>query len=68
MKNLAAVLIAAVLAAACGKGYYDMSPKQFESLITSNKKVHIIDVREPDEYLAGHIRGALNIPVSDTAA
>lgn len=68
MKKLAAVLIAAVLAAACGKGYYDMSPKQFESLITSNKKVHIIDVREPDEYLAGHIRGALNIPVSDTAA
>lgn len=68
MKKFAAVLIASVLAAACGKGYYDMSPKQFESLITSNRKVHVIDVREPDEYLAGHIRGALNIPVSDTAA
>ena len=38
MKKLAAVLIAAVLAAACGKGYYDMSPKQFESLITSKRK------------------------------
>lgn len=68
MKKLAVMLLITVLVAACGKGYYDMSPKQFESLITSNKKVHVIDVREPDEYLAGHIRGALNIPVSDTAA
>lgn len=68
IKKLASALLFLFLASACGKGYYDMSPKQFESLITSNKKVHVIDVREPDEYLAGHIRGALNIPVSDTAA
>ena len=27
----------------------------------------IIDVREPQEYQAGHIEGALNIPIGDLA-
>lgn len=55
-------------ATSCGNGYYDMSPKQFESLITSSQKVHIIDVRTEDEYAQGHIMGAINIPVNDTTA
>ena len=25
---------------------------------------HLIDVREPDEYTAGHVPGAVNIPLS----
>lgn len=55
-------------AAGCGKGYIDLPPMQFHSLITSNKKIRIVDVRTPEEYRAEHIRGALNMPVSDTAA
>lgn len=41
---------------------------QFYSLLTSNKKVHVIDVRTPQEYADEHIKGALNLPVADTAA
>lgn len=26
---------------------------------------HLIDVREPDEFAAGHARGAHNIPIAD---
>lgn len=28
----------------------------------------IVDVREPDEYTKGHIKGAINIPPSDILA
>ena len=28
----------------------------------------VIDVREPDEWVAGHIRGAIHIPVDDVLA
>ncbi|MBQ7060426.1 MAG: rhodanese-like domain-containing protein [Clostridia bacterium] len=30
----------------------------------STDGAHLIDVREPEEYRAGHIPGAVNIPVS----
>jgi rhodanese-related sulfurtransferase len=27
--------------------------------------INLVDVREPDEYVSGHIAGAINIPLSD---
>ena len=60
--------VCALLAVGCGKSYMDLPPMQFYSLLTSNKKVHVIDVRTPQEYADEHIKGALNLPVADTAA
>lgn len=63
-----AIAVAAVLSAACGKGYMDLPPRQFHSLITSNKKARLLDVRTAEEYAEEHLNGALNIPITaDTA-
>jgi rhodanese-related sulfurtransferase len=39
-----------------------MSPKEVSSL-TAEKKAVIVDVREDDEWQAGHIDGAIHIPL-----
>ncbi|MBQ1969180.1 MAG: rhodanese-like domain-containing protein [Flavobacteriales bacterium] len=62
------ILFTALIATSCSKSYYDMTPRQFESFINSCGKVHLIDVRTAKEYNAGHIKGAINIPVSDEIA
>ncbi len=41
-----------------------MNPKQISKLIESGEIV-IIDVREKDEWNAGHIQGALHIPLGE---
>lgn len=35
-----------------------------EEIIAGYRKAQLIDVREPDEFKRGHIRGARNIPLS----
>ena len=37
-------------------------PKKLHSLLLNNANIVIIDVRTPEEYLQGHIDGAINIP------
>ncbi len=37
-------------------------PKKLHSLLLNNANIVIIDVRTPEEYLKGHIYGAINIP------
>ena len=42
-----------------------ISKNEIEQLITSGKKVLIIDVRSKEEYLEQHVVGALNISFDD---
>ncbi|MEQ6375557.1 rhodanese-like domain-containing protein [Bacillaceae bacterium S4-13-58] len=40
-----------------------ITPREVEELLITNKEVNIIDVREVDEVAAGKIPGAINIPL-----
>lgn len=40
-----------------------MDQKQAMERIKNNKDIIILDVRTPDEYHAGHIKGAIVLPV-----
>lgn len=35
---------------------------ELEQLLDSG--VHVVDVREPDEYESGHVRGAVHVPLA----
>ena len=41
----------------------ELNPKELEILM-SQGKVLVVDVREPNEYAAGHIPGSVNYPLS----
>ena len=41
----------------------ELSYIQVRSAILANR-IHLIDVREPEEFSAGHIPGAVNLPLS----
>ena len=79
---LLAALLAIVLLAACGGGETaapaveeidlttlpdDVDVATVEA-IRQNPGVYLLDVREPDEYAAGHIPGITLIPMGEVAA
>ncbi len=39
-----------------------------EFMQIDNRNINLIDVREIDEYEAGHVAGAINIPLSEFAS
>lgn len=41
----------------------ELSPPELKSLLDAGKAL-VVDVREPDEFAAGHIAGAVNLPLS----
>lgn len=43
------------------KGYADLKVDEFEKMLTEDKTVQLVDVRTPEEYAVGHLRGAVNI-------
>ncbi len=76
----APVLLALVLAA-CGGQEPEPTPEEVDlatladdvdvatvAAIRDNPGVFLLDVREPDEYAAGHIPGITLIPMGDVAA
>ena len=45
----------------------DLSPQQVKDGLNAGR-VLLIDVREPDEFAAGHVPGAVNLPLSSFRA
>lgn len=43
------------------KGYSDLKVAEFESMLSDDQSVQLVDVRTPEEYAEGHLRGAINI-------
>jgi rhodanese-related sulfurtransferase len=43
--------------------HHEIGASSLHGMITANQVV-IVDVREPDEFAAGHIPGAINMPLS----
>ncbi len=41
----------------------DIDPRTLADLLERNMAL-VVDVREPDEFAAGHISGAINLPLS----
>jgi phage shock protein E len=69
-KSLPVMVVLSVLfsATAVVAQYLIISADQIAGSMTGEKKAALIDVRSPDEYQAGHIPGAVNIPVERIAA
>jgi rhodanese-related sulfurtransferase len=44
------------------------SAEQLQEALSKNHKILVVDVRGPQEFSAGHIPGAVNIPIDDLAA
>jgi rhodanese-related sulfurtransferase len=62
----AAALAGSLLLAqqAVGKSHPEISPQALNLLIESNQAPVILDVRSEEEFRAGHIPGAINLPVT----
>ena len=70
MKKLTILLLAAILLTACGKTngkeqeamYVHITAQEAKTIMDTEEGYVILDVREQDEYDAGHIPGAILIP------
>lgn len=45
----------------------ELTPRQLDSMLQQGRAL-VVDVREVDEFAAGHIPGAINMPLSDFRA
>ena len=43
------------------KGYKDLTVNEFETMLTQDQTVQLVDVRTPEEFAENHLPGALNI-------
>jgi len=50
-----------------GEPYYRVTLDEVMELYEADDTV-VVDVRRPDEYEAGHVKGAMHIPVDDVLA
>ena len=70
MKTLVFLLLAVMMLTACGQakendqgaGYVNITAEEAKEIMDSQEGYRILDVREQEEYDAGHIPGAILIP------
>ena len=75
MKKLVFLLLAVMLLTACGQDkendqgavYVNITAEEAKQIMDSEEGYIILDVREQDEYDAGHIPGAIVIPHEEIA-
>ena len=52
-----------------GEPYYRVDSNEASSMLDADSdNTVVVDVRRPDEYEGGHVKGALHIPVDDVLA
>jgi rhodanese-related sulfurtransferase len=70
LRRLAFALIAATLAFAAGAADpASIEPKALGARIAwADRSLVVLDVRTPEEFAAGHVPGAINIPHTELAA
>ncbi|MBR5374992.1 MAG: rhodanese-like domain-containing protein [Paludibacteraceae bacterium] len=59
MKRLFLLLGLLLSMVACAQK--NISPQEFHDMITKNPNLQVVDVRTPQEFAAGHIKGAQNV-------
>ena len=75
MKKLVFLLLAVMMLTACGQDkeneqgavYVNITAEEAKQIMDSEEDYIILDVREQDEYDAGHIPGAILIPYTQIA-
>ena len=75
MKKLTLILLAVMMLTACGQDkendqeavYVNITAEEAKRIMDSEEGYIILDVREQDEYDAGHIPGAILIPYTQIA-
>jgi rhodanese-related sulfurtransferase len=43
----------------------EVTPEELHDRLESGDSPQIIDIRDPDDFAAGHIPGAINVPMSE---
>jgi len=63
--NIVALLAMAVLSG-CGSGGGGLlTPNEFNAHLNATTQIQLVDVRTPEEFAEGHIKGAVNINFKD---
>src|SRR5262245_61178260 len=71
MKKLTSLVIGFLMAvmlamsSVMAAGLTTINGKELEALMAGDRGLVIVDVREPELFSAGHIRGAINIPYDE---
>ena len=61
MKKLSLIVLLPLLSLFSCKGYKNLSVEEFQKRLEEDGAVQLLDVRTPQEFVEGHIPGAINI-------
>lgn len=43
----------------------EISTEDVKAKVDAGEDVQIVDIRDPDQFVAGHVPGAVNVPISE---